>query len=114
MKRCSQEMSLLCSDNSAIRNRSEHLCILVHRLNDWRADENSMIIIFGSRGLFDLRNVKIRLKRINLTTKGIPLDFDIHQSEQRLISADIFGKKDRARAGSPNGMALTKLFQWFH
>src|SRR6476469_9271823 len=114
MKRGGKEMSLLYRDNSSIRHGSKDLCISFYRLDNWRADENGVIIILCIRRLLDFRNIQIRFERINLTTKRVPFDLYIHKTKQWLVTTDIFRQEDRACTGSPDRVALTELFQRFH
>jgi len=114
VKGCSEEMSLLRGNNPPVGNRSEYLRVAADRFNDRRTDENRVIIILRAGGLFEFGNVEIRFKGIDLSTKGIALDLDIHQPEQRLVAADILRKKDRARARAPDGVTLTELLQRLH
>src|SRR5690349_18325115 len=98
-------MSLLGGDDSSIWHSRKDLRITTHRFNNRRADKDRVVIFFRPGGLFKFRDIKVRFKRIDLTTEGITLHFDIHQLQQRLVTADIFGKKYRACARAPDRMA---------
>lgn len=90
VKGCRKEMSLLRGNNSPIVQRGKRLRISGYRFNERRADEDRVVRVFRSGNLFDFGNIKVSLKGIHLASKRIPLHFDIHESEQRLIAADIF------------------------
>src|SRR5688572_13328375 len=101
-------MSLLRSHNSPVGDGSQHLCISMHRFDDRRTDEDGMIIIPRIRRLFQLGDIQVCFERIYLAPKRVPLDLYIHESQQRLVAADIFGKEDRASAGAPDRVTLPK------
>jgi len=47
-------------------------------------------------------------KGVNLPPKSVALDLHIHQTKQRLIATDFFGKQDRAGARAPDGLGFSK------
>ena len=102
-------MSLLRGDNSSIRNSGKHLRVSLYRLDDRRADEDGVVILLRVRCLFQLWNIQVRFEGIHLASERVSLDFYIHESQQRLIAADIFGKEDRARARPPDRVALSEV-----
>ena len=114
VERCSQEMSLLRGDNPPVGDGSENLRPAADRLNDRRTDEYRVVRVCCPAGLLEFGDVQLGLERIQLTAKGIARYFDVHQTEQRLGAADILREEDRARAGTPNGVALAELAQWLH
>lgn len=74
-----QQFALLGSNDPAVGQGREYRGVCADRLDDWGADEDGVIGMIGLSDLFERLNLQVGFERIDLATKGVALDGDVHQ-----------------------------------
>ena len=95
-------MVLSGSNNSPIWQVQERLCAPKHSFDDRRPDKNRVVGV--TFPVFQERGRQVDLKTFHLAPKGIPLDLNVHQVEQRLVTFGVPGKENRPGTGTPDGV----------
>jgi len=114
VKRCSQQLALLCSHDAAIRQGAKRLRLAMHRFDDWGADEDGMVRRGRFGSLLERFDIQVSLEGVYLAAKSVARHSDIHQVKQGLGTTGILREEDRPGAGAPDGVLFTKLDQWLH
>ena len=107
-------MTFLRGHDAAVFQVRKDLCLAAYLFDNGRPDEDRVIGMGCVCRLLQFGNVEIGFEGIDLAAKRVARYFDVHQAKQGLVATHVFGKEDRACAGSPNGVGFSELAQGFH
>jgi len=89
MKGRRQQVALLRGNDPAVGEAGKRPRISGYRLDDRRANEDRVVGIVRTTGTLQLRDIEVGLERLKLPPERVARHFDIHQAQERLLSAGI-------------------------